>query len=283
MVEALGIWTHIAGQRLEAAPAPLAFVPAIVHSVGAYTVRGGIHRVPLALEAVAKRLGVTFRYRSKVERIVRRGRRVVGVIVDGQLIRADHVVSDAPGIGTCARLVDPPDPALNARLEALPLQSPGVAAYLTVERVAPGTPFLEFELPGGHELVRLRIAPGAVDPERAGQARFLSPVDHAWAERVGPEGQRRHLEALLAEPWWTEGLVRPEVVATRVPAEWGRRYHLYRDSMNPVMTAAFMRRGRMPHHGLLADDLTLVGSATHPGQWVSFCAISGVVAARGAR
>ncbi len=263
MVEALGIWTHIAGQRLEAAPAPLAFVPAIVHSVGAYTVRGGIHRVPLALEAVAKRLGVTFRYRSKVERIVRRGRRVVGVIVDGQLIRADHVVSDAPGIGTCARLVDPPDPALNARLEALPLQSPGVAAYLTVERVAPGTPFLEFELPGGHELVRLRIAPGAVDPERAGQARFLSPVDHAWAERVGPEGQRRHLEAAIAHAQ--------------------RRYHLYRDSMNPVMTAAFMRRGRMPHHGLLADDLTLVGSATHPGQWVSFCAISGVVAARGAR
>ena len=68
-------------------------------------------------------------------------------------------------------------------------------------------------------------------------------------------------------------------MATRIPAEWGRGYNLYRDSMNPVMTAAFMRAGRLAHRSPQLAGLYLCGSATHPGQWVSFCAVSGVLAA----
>jgi phytoene dehydrogenase-like protein len=49
--------------------------------------------------------------------------------------------------------------------------------------------------------------------------------------------------------------------------------------MNPVMTARLMRRGRLPHRAPGARGLYLCGSSTHPGQWVSFCAISGVLAA----
>jgi phytoene dehydrogenase-like protein len=49
--------------------------------------------------------------------------------------------------------------------------------------------------------------------------------------------------------------------------------------MNPTMTAAFMRKGRIAHQSPVADNLRLCGAATHPGQWVSFCAISGVLAA----
>jgi phytoene dehydrogenase-like protein len=49
--------------------------------------------------------------------------------------------------------------------------------------------------------------------------------------------------------------------------------------MNPVMTAAFMRAGRLAHRSPHARGLYLCGSATHPGQWVSFCAVSGVLAA----
>ena len=69
------------------------------------------------------------------------------------------------------------------------------------------------------------------------------------------------------------------VLATRVPAEWGAHYHLYRDSMNPVMTAAFMRAGRLAHRSPYVRGLYLAGSSTHPGQWVSFCAVSGILAA----
>jgi phytoene dehydrogenase-like protein len=49
--------------------------------------------------------------------------------------------------------------------------------------------------------------------------------------------------------------------------------------MNPVMTAKFMLEGRLAHRSPDLGGLYLAGSATHPGQWVSFCAISGVLAA----
>ena len=49
--------------------------------------------------------------------------------------------------------------------------------------------------------------------------------------------------------------------------------------MNPVMTARLMRAGRLAHRSPHFRGLYLAGSATHPGQWVSFCAISGVLAA----
>jgi phytoene dehydrogenase-like protein len=102
---------------------------------------------------------------------------------------------------------------------------------------------------------------------------------HEVAERLSVEGQRDYLNQLLAESWWQDGIEEFRVLATRVPAEWGAQYNLYRDSMNPVMTAGFMRAGRLAHRSPHARGLYLAGSSTHPGQWVSFCAISGILAA----
>lgn len=110
-------------------------------------------------------------------------------------------------------------------------------------------------------------------------ARLIVPMDHARARAVGPGGQREYLDRILAEPWWREQIDEYRVLATRIPAEWGTQYNLYRDSMNPVMTARFMRAGRLAHRSDEVPGLYLAGSATHPGQWVSFCAISGVLAA----
>lgn len=275
VVDALGIWTHIAGQPLAGAPAPMALVPAIVHTVGAYTVRGGIRRIPEVLERVARELGVQFRLGSKVQRIVHDGAQITGVQLADQQIAADRIFSDA-GIGTFTSLLDPPLVHVRRRMQRLPLQSPGVAAWLRVE-AEPELPFLQFWLPTVG-LTRVLVHPGAVDPSRAGQARIVNPVDHGWAEQVGRAGQDAHLDAVLAERWWRDGVRDHAVVARRVPVDWGARFHLHRDAMNPVMTAAFMRRGRVPHQGPLRG-LYVVGASTHPGQWVSFCAISGVLAA----
>lgn len=108
---------------------------------------------------------------------------------------------------------------------------------------------------------------------------FIGPTDHAWAERAGADTQRALLQQILDEDWWKPGITNVRVVASRIPQEWGVRHHLWRDSMNPTMTAAFMRKGRLAHRSPVADNLLLCGAATHPGQWVSFCAISGVLAA----
>lgn len=275
---ALGIWTQVAGQDIATAPAPLALVPAIVHTRGAWTIEGGMRRVPEVLAELVREAGVEVRLGARVQRIERTGRRVRAVVVDGERIAADRVFSNAPGVGTYAELLQPPDRAMTRKVEALPLQSPGVGAWATAT-VDRSVPFLSFWQPAAAP-IRLRIHPGAADPTRAGQIRLISPMDFDRAGRLDDAGQQAHLDGVLAERWWREGLSDVEVVARRVPREWGRRCHLYRDSMNPVMTAAFMRQGRMAHASPVADNLFLAGSATHPGQWVSFCAISGILAAR---
>ena len=41
----------------------------------------------------------------------------------------------------------------------------------------------------------------------------------------------------------------------------------------------FMRAGRLAHRSPWIRNFYLTGSSTHPGQWVSFCAVSGILTA----
>jgi phytoene dehydrogenase-like protein len=282
VVDALSIWTHVAGQRPEEAPSPLAFVPALVHSVGCFYPKDGIRVIPEVLARAAAAAGVEFRYRTKVKKICTDSVGVTGVeSSDGGKFPADAVVSDC-GIGTYLELLDQKERQSQQRCENLPLQSPGVCAYLAVKGTMEA-PYLRFLLPGGEERCRLLIRPGVMNPEeKRGEwypARLLGPMDHAKAQRMGPVGQTEYLEKLLQEKCWQEGIAEYRVLARRTPAGWGAEYSLARDSMNPVMTAKFMREGRLAHRSPDVRGLYLAGSATHPGQWVSFCAISGVLAA----
>jgi len=282
VVDALSIWTHVAGQRREEAPSPLAFVPALVHSVGCFYPKEGIRGIPEALVRAAEHAGVEFRFRTKTRKICSDGGRVSAVeTCEGERIPADAVVSDC-GIATYLDLLDLKESASRRRCDALPLQSPGVCAYLAVKGKM-DAPYLQFSLPGGEERCRLFIRPGVLNPEeRQGEwypARLLGPMDHAKAQRIGAQGQAEYLQELLQEKWWQEGIGEFRVLAERTPTEWGAEYSLTRDSMNPVMTAKFMREGRLAHRSPEVRGLYLAGSATHPGQWVSFCAISGVLAA----
>ena len=284
VVDAVAIWAHVAGQTTATAPGPLAFVTAIMHGVGAFVPTDGIGAVPLAVAAAARDAGVEFEFGTKVAKIVYAGRRVRGVTTaDGRFLEADAVVSNRNGVGTCLELVREALPvAALRRLEQLPLQSPGVCAYLAV-RGGTRPPYLRFRLPGDGELCRLLVTPAAVidglDRDGWVPARLIVPMAYAEAQRVGRDGQREYLERALAEPWWREHVAEARVLATRIPADWGAACHLYRESMNPVMTARSIRAGRLAHRSPYIDRLYLSGSATHPGQWVSFCAISGILAA----
>ena len=282
VVDALSIWTYVAGQRPEEAPSPLAFVPALVHSVGCFYPKEGVRAVPQVLAKAAVSEGVEFRYCTKVKKICVDAGRVTGVeSTGGESFLADTVVSDC-GIATYLELLDNKESPSRQRCEKLPLQSPGVCAYLAVRgKMEP--PYLRFLLPGGEERCRLLIRPGVLNPEEKQDdwypARLLGPMDHAKAQRLGHHGQAEYLERLLQERWWQQGINEYRVLARRTPSEWGSEYSLTRDSMNPVMTAKFMREGRLAHRSPDLRGLYLAGSATHPGQWVSFCAISGVLAA----
>jgi phytoene dehydrogenase-like protein len=104
-------------------------------------------------------------------------------------------------------------------------------------------------------------------------------MDHHGAETGGAHAQQNYLRRILDEAWWRDQITEHRVLATRLPGDWGREFRLHRDSMNPVMTARFMRAGRLAHRSPYVKRLYLAGSSTHPGQWVSFAAISGILAA----
>jgi phytoene dehydrogenase-like protein len=283
VIDALSIWTHVAGQRLEEALGPLAFVPALIHTVGAFYPADTIGAIPKALAGAAVEAGAVLPYGVKVAAIRCRAGRVNAVQTDqGEEVPVDAVLSNAAGIDTYLNLVEGTPAREQNRLRQLPLQSPGVCAYLAVRGEA-RPPYLRFRLPGGGALCRLFIQPGVPVRElrRDGwlPARLMAPMEHSRAQAVGPAGQRDYLAAVLEESWWREHVAEHRVLATRIPAEWGAEYHLYRDSMNPVMTARLMRAGRLAHRRPHVRGLYLAGSSTHPGQWVSFCAVSSVLAA----
>lgn len=284
---ALGIWTHVAGQTLAKAPSPLGLVPAVIHSVGAYYPQGGIGAIPQRLFATAQSCGVEFRLGTKVRHIRCSGGTASGVELSaGELVAADAVISNT-GLGTYLQMLD--ETGQNAiprstqrMLRRLPLQSPGVCAYLAVKG-AISPPYLRFRIHDEPDGCRLLVTPGVLDSAvtRDGwfPARLIAPLSHQRAEAGGEPEQHAFLQRVLTEPWWRAHFAEVRVLATRIPQQWGGTYHLFHNSMNPVMTAQFMRAGRLAHRSPWIRRLYLTGSATHPGQWVSFCAISGVLTA----
>lgn len=77
------------------APATLMLI-AHVEQAGVWTVQGGMQRLADALETLARRLGVTFRYGEPVRHIeVERGRPSGVVLADGERVGSDWVVLNA--------------------------------------------------------------------------------------------------------------------------------------------------------------------------------------------
>lgn len=280
---AIGIWTYVAGQSVADAPSPLALVPALVHDVGAYYPVGGIGTIPEVLAERADDAGVDVECGREVTEIrVERGAATGVTLSDGETVDADAVVSNYSGIGTYLELVDAVPDDVERELSSLPLQSPGVCAYLKVAgRSDP--PYLRFRLGETGGPCRLFVQPGVLDPDRGEDgwypARLLGPIDHEEAVSTSRDEQRAYLDGLLTEEWWQSLVGEWELLSTRVVDDWGSEFNLFRKSMNPTMTAEFMRRGRMDHRSPHVDGLYLAGSSTHPGQWVSFCIVSGVHAA----
>ena len=281
--ESLAIWTQIAGQRADEAPGPMAFVPALIHKVGAFYPVGGFGVIPAALERLAREAGVSVRFGAAVRRIRNRNGSIEGVETsDGERIETRTVLTDSNAVGVYAQLLDHPPRRYSDRLTRLPMQSPGTCAYLSVQK-ASSPPYLEFRAPGNGRPFRLLVLPSAVDRgvERNGRfpARLIAPIRHSSAEALGAAGQEEYLDQALSEDWWSERVGLWREVARLTPKTWGSQYFLYRESMNPVMTKRSMLAGRVAHRSPYLKGLYCAGSSTHPGQWVSFCAISGILAA----
>jgi phytoene desaturase len=151
VLNTIGIWTHVAGQARTMAPSPLALIPALIHHAGAWYPTNGIGTIPEKLTDAALRAGVHIHFETRVTAIRSDSKVVSGIDIAGtEFIPADAVIADAHGVGTYLELLQGRRPSIRRRarkkLEKLPLQSPGVCAYMAVQGHIPTT-YLRFRLP----------------------------------------------------------------------------------------------------------------------------------------
>ncbi len=76
------------------APGTLTMIPHLEHNVGAYFPTGGMRQISVALEALARDLGVTFHFNSPVEQILVGKEGAHGLVVDKRSIPFDVVIND---------------------------------------------------------------------------------------------------------------------------------------------------------------------------------------------
>lgn len=76
------------------APGTLNMISHLEHNLGAYFPDEGMYKIADELYELAKRQGVSFHFNSRVEKIVFENHHAKGVIVDGEFLPSDIVVSD---------------------------------------------------------------------------------------------------------------------------------------------------------------------------------------------
>lgn len=74
------------------APATLNVIPHLEHKLGAYYVDGGMRTVASALYKLALKLGVTFKFNSKVSEILVKNKKALGVKVGETVYSADNII-----------------------------------------------------------------------------------------------------------------------------------------------------------------------------------------------
>ncbi|MGI8641748.1 MAG: phytoene desaturase family protein [Pyrinomonadaceae bacterium] len=87
-------------------PATFALVPYVEFGLGAWYVKGGMYRIPKALEKLAMELGVMIYTESEVEKIEIENGKAVGVRVGGESFRCDFVIANSDAIETYRNLID---------------------------------------------------------------------------------------------------------------------------------------------------------------------------------
>ncbi len=87
-------------------PATLNIIQHVEYNLGGYIVKEGIHRIPAALVEIARELGVSFCFDTKVNKIQYRDNSVTGIATDTSTTDYDYIVSDVDAGYTYTHLLD---------------------------------------------------------------------------------------------------------------------------------------------------------------------------------
>jgi phytoene desaturase len=124
------------------APAVLATVPFVEHEYGSWYVRGGLHRLALAVAERAVERGAVIRTGTPVRRVLLEGGRAAGVEpADGGTLPADVVVSGADATALYRDLVAP-HPRTRAARRDLARGTPSLSGFVLLLALRGRTPGL---------------------------------------------------------------------------------------------------------------------------------------------
>jgi phytoene desaturase len=282
-------------------PATLNIIPYVEYGLGGYAVEGGIHAVPTALAALARRHGAAIHLGARVERIRVRDGRVTGIRVEGEERRYDLVVSNADVLTTYAELLETPEAPLARRYLSLEPSSSGLVFFWGMGRPAAelgvNNVFFSGDYPAEFRAlfdehrcpedptVYVNIT-SKVTPEDApadGENWFVlvnAPCNSGqdWAVESARTRERvlKRVQRALGRD--LEKAIRVERVMTPADIErdtGSRLGSLYGISSNTAL-AAFLRH---PNRSRRPRGLYLCGGSVHPGGGMPLAVLSGKIAA----
>lgn len=94
MVQFFNRYATYNGSNPYKAPATLNVIPHLEQHYGAWFPQGGMQAITDSLVSLAESLGVKFHYQSPVEEILLKGRRAIGIQVNGEIMEGGIVVSN---------------------------------------------------------------------------------------------------------------------------------------------------------------------------------------------
>ncbi len=274
------------------APATLMLV-AHVEQAGVWTVKGGMHELARALEALARRKGVTFRYGAEVTAIRTAGGRVSAVATADEEIDCSAVIvnADANALATgllggdCARAVRPVAPkqrSLSAITWAAAIETKGFS--LSRHNVFFSRDYQrEFnELASGYPTEpTVYICAQDRDGHQGGPERLLllvnSPANGDFAPQASAEVERAMCRKLadcgLILDWNQEHIIMTD------PARFGRLFPATGGALYGRASHGWMASFQRPAARTAVPGLYLAGGSVHPGPGAPMAALSGLLAA----
>ena len=279
-------------------PATFALIPYVEFGFGAWYVRGGMYEIPLALEKLARQLGVKIYTESQVESIVVENKKAVGVKANGEVLAADFIVSNADAIETYRNLL----PITNKRIESREPSCSGFVLLLGTDRkfskLAHHNIFFSDDYRAEFDAIFKRKIP-ASDPtiyicatSRTDESQAPENHENLFVlinapytnEKVDWEKEKRNYRDLIIEKLESFGLenlndsIDFEQIIT--PADFEKKYRANRGSIYGISSngifSAFMR---VPNKSRDVENLYFAGGAAHPGGGIPLVLLSGKMTA----
>jgi phytoene desaturase len=304
VAQMLDHFTQYVGSAPDASPAVLCGIAHMQTGEGVWYPRGGTRAVPVALERLARELGVEIRTSTSVKQIALDGKRVRGVVTtDDELIPAERVVSNCDSVRTFQELIGGAlaKPFLQRR-KYEPACS-GVVLYLGLKQrydhllhhnfVFSTDAHAEFEAiyrqgePAPDPTCYV-CAPATTEPDVAppgGEALYVlvhTPYlreHHDWS-RMLPAYRRVILDKLAS----TAGLhdIQERIVVERAltPQDIHERYHVLNGAIYGLAShGRYLGAFKPGNRNRDVRGLYLAGGAAHPGPGMPMVLMSGWIAA----